>query len=51
MNVDMPSDRNVIQMEAENKLEYKNINTEIQGMFEYEVLRHTSNHWGYWNCN
>jgi hypothetical protein len=42
IDVAVPSYRNAIQKEAENKLKYN---------VEYEMLRHTSNHWGHQNCN
>jgi hypothetical protein len=32
VDVAIPSDRNVIQKEAEKKLKYKNLSIEIQGM-------------------
>jgi hypothetical protein len=33
IDVAIPSDRNVIQMESENKLKYKNLSVEIQRMW------------------
>jgi hypothetical protein len=46
IDVAILSDRNLIQKEGETKLKYKNV-----GNVEYEMLFHTSNHWGHWNCN
>jgi hypothetical protein len=43
----IPSDSNVIEKEAEKKLKYKNSNS---ANVEHEILYHTSNHWGHWNC-
>jgi hypothetical protein len=48
IDVAIPSDKNVIQKEAEKKLKYKNLSSEN---VEHEMLCHTSNHWGHRNCN
>jgi len=40
-NVAVPSDRNA--MHTGMKRNSANV--------EYEMPRHTSNHWGHWNCN
>jgi hypothetical protein len=49
IDVAIPSDKNVIQEEAENKLRYKNKYRNSENV-EHEMLCHTSNHWGYRNC-
>jgi hypothetical protein len=38
IGVAIPSDKNVIQKEAEKKLKYKNLSTEIQRIVEHEML-------------
>jgi hypothetical protein len=45
IDVAIPSDKNVIQKEAEKKLKYRNSEN-----VEHEMLCHTSNHWGHRNC-
>jgi hypothetical protein len=44
-------DRSVIQKEAGNKLKYKNLSLEIQGMWIMKCFVISSNHGGHWNCN
>jgi hypothetical protein len=38
IDVAIPSDRNVIQKESETKLKYKNLNTEIQRMWNIKCF-------------
>jgi hypothetical protein len=38
IDVAIPSDRNVIQKEAKNKLEYKNLSIEIQRMWNMKCF-------------
>jgi hypothetical protein len=38
VDVAIPSDRNVIQKEAEKKLKYKNLSIEIQGMWNMKCF-------------
>jgi hypothetical protein len=38
IDVAIPSDRNVIQKEAENKLKYKNLSIEIQRMWNMKCF-------------
>jgi hypothetical protein len=38
INVAVPSDRNVIQKESENKLQYKNLSIEIQRMWNMKCF-------------
>jgi hypothetical protein len=38
IDVAIPSDRNVIQKESENKLKYKNVSTEIQRMWNMKYF-------------
>jgi hypothetical protein len=38
IDVAIPSDKNIIQKEAENKLKYKNLNTEIQRMWNMKCF-------------
>jgi hypothetical protein len=38
IDVAIPSDRNVIQKESENKLKYKNLSIEIQRMWNMECF-------------
>jgi hypothetical protein len=45
----MEGDRNVIQMEAEKKLKYKNLKYRNSANVEHDMLCHTSNHWGHGN--
>jgi hypothetical protein len=49
IDVAIPSDKNVIQKEAEKKLKYKNLNYRNSGKMEHEMLCHASNHWGHRN--
>jgi hypothetical protein len=50
-DVTMPSDRNVIQKEAEKKLKYIKSKYYIHSAnFEHEILCHTGNDWGHGNC-
>jgi hypothetical protein len=51
IDVAVPSDRNVIQKEAEKKFKYKNLNIEIAVNVEYEMLGHTGHQGGCRNCN
>jgi len=46
--VAIPTDRNVVQKEAEKKLKYKSLCIEIQRMWN---LKCTSNNWSHWNSN
>jgi hypothetical protein len=51
IDVAIPSDKNVIQKEAEKKLKYKNLSMYRNSEnVEHEMLCHTSNHWGHRNC-
>jgi hypothetical protein len=50
IDVAMPSDKHVIQKEAEKKLKYKHLKYRNSENVEHEMLCHTSNHWGYRNC-
>jgi hypothetical protein len=45
----IPSDKNIIQKEAEKRLKYKNLSIKIQRMWNMKCC-HTSNHWGHRNC-
>jgi hypothetical protein len=47
-DVATPSDRNVIQKEAEMKLKYKN-QRRNSAKVKYEMHCHTGNHWGHGN--
>lgn len=47
IDVAMPSDRNVVQNEAENKRKYKYINSTN---LEHEILCYTNHHWDHRNC-
>jgi hypothetical protein len=38
MDVAIPSDRNITQKELENKLKYKNLSIEIQGMWNMKCF-------------
>jgi hypothetical protein len=51
IDVAIASDRNVIQKETENKLKYRNFKYRNSANVEYEMLRHTGNHWGQGDCN
>ena len=48
----LPTDRNVVQKEAEKKLKYKSlyIYREITNV-EPEMYDYTSNNWNHWNSN
>jgi len=50
--VALPTDRNVVQKEAEKKLKYKSlyIYREITNV-EPEMYDYTSNNWNHWNSN
>jgi hypothetical protein len=50
IDVAIPSDKNVIQKEAEKKIKYKNLKYRNSENVEHEMLCHTSSHWGHWNC-
>jgi hypothetical protein len=50
IDVAIPSDKNVIQKEAEKKLKYKNLSIEIQRIWNMICFCRTSNHWGHRNC-
>jgi hypothetical protein len=50
IDVAIPSDKNVIQKEAEKKLKYKKSKYRNSENVEHEMLCHTSNHWGHGNC-
>jgi hypothetical protein len=48
----IPSDRNVVQMEAENKLKYWSLGIEIcTTNVEPEMYDYTSYNWSHWNSN
>ena len=48
----IPADRNVVQMEAENKLKYKSLCIETRTTnVEPEMYDYTSNNWSDWNSN
>jgi len=48
--VAIPADRNVVQKEAEKKLNYKSLCIEIQNV-EPEMYDYTTNNWSRWNSN
>jgi hypothetical protein len=50
IDVAIPSDKNVIQKEAENKSKYKNLKYRNSENVEHEMLCHICNHWGHQNC-
>jgi SRSO17 transposase len=50
IDVAIPSDKNVIQKEAEKKLRYKNLSTEIHRMWNMKCFVVRSNNWGHRNC-
>jgi hypothetical protein len=47
----IPSDRNVILKESENKLKLKKNKYRNSANVEHEMFHHTGNHWSYRNCN
>jgi hypothetical protein len=51
IDVAIPSDRNVIQKESENKLKYKSFKYRNSANVEHEMFRHTGNNSSNRNCN
>jgi hypothetical protein len=51
IDVAIPADRNVTQMEAEKKFKYKEfLYREITNV-EHDVFEHTGKNWSHWNSN
>jgi hypothetical protein len=50
-DVAIPADRHVMQKEAENKLKYKSLSTEIQRMWNMKCVIITSCNWSHQNSN
>jgi hypothetical protein len=50
IGVAIPSDRDVVEQEAEKKLKYKYLKYRNSANVENEMLCHTSDHWGHGNC-
>jgi len=51
IDVAIPTDRNVVQKEAEKQLKYKSLGILIQKNGEREMYEYTSNNWSHRNSN
>ena len=51
IDVAIPADRNVVQKEAEKKLEIQEFMYRDRANLEPETYDHTRNYWSHWNSN
>ena len=52
IDVAIPADRNVVEKEAEKKLQHKSLCIEIQRKWNLKcTYNHTSNNWSHWDSN